>query len=173
MKFEKHQFCFLFCFAPLSMHSILKWIPFVFRGFKYCQSINISQIKHLSAEINWGSLYVIVHRLTWSNVNRLSFFFFFCFFLAMPEGTWKFLGQVLNLCCSSDNAGSLTCWATRELPEHTFFIIKTFLMYPLPLMAFLHPLPSQQPERFLNSPSPIPVLPIWIFFFKLMNLLYL
>ena len=31
-------------------------------------------------------------------------------------GMWKFLGQGSNLRHSSDNPGSLTCWATRELP---------------------------------------------------------
>ena len=48
-------------------------------------------------------------------------FFFFFFPLGRAHGTWKFWGQGSNLChCSnlshsSDNAESLTCWATREL----------------------------------------------------------
>ena len=44
------------------------------------------------------------------------------FFFGCTCGLWKFLGQGSNLrhSCnqnhSSDNAGFLTCWATRELP---------------------------------------------------------
>ena len=56
-------------------------------------------------------------------------FFFFLFFLSFFGLTWgmlKFLGQGSNPChssdlsCCSDNAGSLTCRATRELPNLHF-----------------------------------------------------
>ena len=35
---------------------------------------------------------------------------------------WEFLGQGLNLCHSSDNTGSLTCWATWELRGPRFLL---------------------------------------------------
>ena len=42
----------------------------------------------------------------------LFFFFFFC----CSCGKWKFLGQGLNLCHSS-NLSHLKCWTTREVPN--------------------------------------------------------
>ena len=49
------------------------------------------------------------------------FFFFFPFFLfSFACGIQKFLGQGLYLSHSSDNAGSLTCCATRELVNLVF-----------------------------------------------------
>lgn len=50
-------------------------------------------------------------------------FSFYCFFFSLslflgglgPRGKWKFLGRGLNLCCCSNNAGSLSCCATRQL----------------------------------------------------------
>ena len=59
-----------------------------------------------------------------SNVFLLLFLFLF-FFLGHIHGMWKFLGQGLNLCHSSDlnpcsdNAG-LTCCTTRELQLTSF-----------------------------------------------------
>ena len=41
-------------------------------------------------------------------------------FTGYPCGMWKFLGQGWNLHHSSDNARSLTHWATRELPHVGF-----------------------------------------------------
>ena len=46
---------------------------------------------------------------------------FVFFSLAVPWGMWKFPGQRWNLRHSSDNARSLTHWATRELWE-VFFV---------------------------------------------------
>jgi len=42
------------------------------------------------------------------------------FLLDHAWGMWKFLGQGWNANHSSDNMGSLTCCATRELPEFQF-----------------------------------------------------
>ena len=45
---------------------------------------------------------------------------------------WNFLGQGLRLCHHSDNARSLTCWATRELQgfwmEELYFIYLCLFM---------------------------------------------
>ena len=45
------------------------------------------------------------------------------FSFGQAQGIWKFPGQGLNQHHSSDNTGSLTCWATRELQEPTQFLI--------------------------------------------------
>ena len=42
--------------------------------------------------------------------NSFDKLFFFFFFFCCDHGTWKFLGQGLNLSHSCDNAGSLTYW---------------------------------------------------------------
>ena len=58
--------------------------------------------------------------------NSFSFFSFFLFFLAMPTACRNSWGQGLNSChnsdqsCCSDNAESLTCCSTRELPKRKF-----------------------------------------------------
>ena len=46
-----------------------------------------------------------------------TFFFFFLVgaLVGHAHSTQKFSGQGLNLCHSSENTGSLICWATREL----------------------------------------------------------
>ena len=55
--------------------------------------------------------------------------FFFVLFLAMPSACGISLGQRMNsshssdLSCSSDNAGSLTYWAAREL--QCWFVLQT------------------------------------------------
>ena len=54
------------------------------------------------------------------------FFILFCFF-GLAYGTWKFLGQKSNPHHSSnpggysDSAGSLTCYATRELWSYYYY----------------------------------------------------
>ena len=49
---------------------------------------------------------------------KKTFLFYFIFF-GHAYGMWKFPGQGSNLHYSSNNTGSLTCWATRELQlEH-------------------------------------------------------
>ena len=51
---------------------------------------------------------------------------FFFFFFGPAHGTWKFLGQGLNLCHrsdlshSSDNTGFLTLYTTRKFPHSLF-----------------------------------------------------
>ena len=50
---------------------------------------------------------------TYSSSALLKWYYFF--FFGCAQGMWKFLGQGLNLSHSSDNARSLTCWASREL----------------------------------------------------------
>ena len=47
---------------------------------------------------------------------RPYFILFICFF-GCAYSIWKFPSPGLNWSYSSDNAGSLTCWATRELPK--------------------------------------------------------
>ena len=49
------------------------------------------------------------------------FFRLFFFEGGCACGIWKFLGQELNPCHSSDDAGSLTCCATRKLWKHFTF----------------------------------------------------
>ena len=53
-------------------------------------------------------------------LNIAVFFFFFCCICGML----KFQGQGQNLCHSSDNARSLTCCATRELPKYQSLLRK-------------------------------------------------
>ena len=44
--------------------------------------------------------------------------FFFFLNVGHTQGMWKFQGQGSNPCHSSDNAGSLAHWASRELLSH-------------------------------------------------------
>lgn len=61
------------------------------------------------------SEYLLVRLL--DSVLHILFRFFFLFFLATPLGMRNFPGQGSNLRCSSEQqAGSLTCWITSELP---------------------------------------------------------
>ena len=53
--------------------------------------------------------------------NILSHFIDF-FFFGHSFGMQKFLGQGLNLSHSSDKAGSLTHWPTKELPYRLSFL---------------------------------------------------
>ena len=58
--------------------------------------------------------------------------------VAYAHGMWKFLGQGSNLChsCnqshSSDNTGSLNCWALRELRKVMQVFFALFLCLQLP-----------------------------------------
>ena len=64
-------------------------------------------------------------------------FLFFFYFIGHIHGWWKFPGQGLNPHHSSDNAGSLTCWATRVRP--CAFLIWAFHSPGLPLFIyFIH-----------------------------------
>ena len=56
--------------------------------------------------------------------------FLFSFFDCI-RGMWKFLGQELNACHGSDNARSLTCCATRELPFPRLLIFRDPLLSKL------------------------------------------
>ena len=56
--------------------------------------------------------------------NLCHFILFGC-----AQGMWKFLGQGLNLCHRSDHARSLTCWATRELPNLFTFTTEFFGLF--------------------------------------------
>ena len=48
---------------------------------------------------------------------------YYVYIFGLAHGMWEFWGQGLNLCHSSDNAGSLTHWATRELLTSSILII--------------------------------------------------
>ena len=69
--------------------------------------------------------------------NKIFFYsFFFFFFLDCICGVWKFLGQMLNLCCSCSlhhscgNARSLPCCITRELPaKYSLFFDVSVRLY--------------------------------------------
>ena len=49
------------------------------------------------------------------------FFFLPFFFLGYTHGMWKFLSLGSNPCYRSDNAGSLSLYATWELQSYNFF----------------------------------------------------
>ena len=80
----------------------------------------------------WMRKHIIMCR-NWKIVlktHRYLFLFFFVFFLLFSflfwphHGMQKFLGQGLNSCHISDNSGSLTHYATRELPEFSFLTLE-------------------------------------------------
>ena len=76
----------------------------------------------------WGILKCILPERETFVLALISFFFFFFFFglgffFGCAHGMWKFLGQGSNPRYNSDpshcndSEGSLTCWATREIPR--------------------------------------------------------
>ena len=73
------------------------------------------------------------------------------------QGSQKFWGQGSNLSNGSDNAGSLTCWATRELwsPLYLFiyFFLSFCLLLLLLLLPFLGPLPRHMEVSRLGAES--------------------
>ena len=74
----------------------------------------------------------VTHRKSWFSLGLGGLVWFWLY-----HGMWKFLGQGSNLCHglnqshSSDNAGSLTHWATRELQENLFLCIFFFFFFCL------------------------------------------
>ena len=81
--------------------------------------------------VKWISWNVTLHIRPASQMH-FSFLFSF-FFFGCAQGTQKFLGQVSDLCHSSnqshgsDHTGSLTHWASRELLEWVFFVSPTLV----------------------------------------------
>ena len=86
--------------------------------------------------MSYLSLLFIVMIFFW---KCMIFFFFFFFFFGCSWGMWKFLSQEsnphrsTNLSRCSDNTGSVTCWATRELQKYMISIKKNHVPKDLKL----------------------------------------
>ena len=77
--------------------------------------------------------------------SRLLFFFFFSSSFGHTYSMWAFPGQGSNLChsndpsCCNDNAGSLTCCATREVPLCPLFCLALELCSCLTMCSLCWP----------------------------------
>ena len=65
--------------------------------------IEIEHQLYTRRQLKWGYFFVYL-------VGFICLYVFIC----PNHGIWKFPGQVSNPCHSSDNTGSLNCWASRE-----------------------------------------------------------
>ena len=118
-------------------------IYFLIIFFVLGSTTTISQYEEwqLSCQINFSdfSCFIIFHSEGSTGLRR-GCFVLFCF--SHTHGMWKFPGQELNLCYSSDpshcsaNAGSLTCCAIRDLQMKSFKRKSEYLY--IRLSRFLH-----------------------------------
>ena len=101
----------------------------------------------------WALLIIFSHLLDMWKTVYYCFSFYFILFFWSCRGIWKFLGQGSNPCHSSDNARSLTCWATREHLVFVLLIIRKvehFLNGYWPLNTFIFETTFIFKKSFIN-----------------------
>ena len=97
----------------------------------------------------FGLLFCFFLFFFWKSSNSNVFYFVLFVVFGHACCMQKFLGQGSNLCHSSDDAGSLIYWATREL-------LLGFLLQPAPISATLWTLQDAP-----GSLGIFPVLDLW------------
>ena len=100
----------------------------------------------------------------WTPWRQVSYMHLFLLF-GHAHGMQKYPGQGSNPCHSSNNAGYLTCWATRELHKLTILLIVFYFCFLGPRSPHMEVPRSgikPMPQQYLLHQKGTPVSPIII-----------